>query len=126
MVILNMNKYSKVSKERLSTCDSRLQDIFNELIKELDCSIICGFRGEEEQNKAFYMGKSKAIWGKSKHNKRPSLAVDAAPYPIDWNNHVRFVQMNDKIQAIAKRRGIKIKWGGAFKSFKDLSHWELV
>ncbi len=125
-----MAKYSKVSQSRLMTCNPILQDIFNELIQEYDHSILCGERGKEDQDNAFNTGKSKAKWGQSKHNVIPGVrtlsdAVDAAPYPIDWNDHTRFSEMNDKVQAIAKRKNVKINWGGNFKSLRDLPHWEI-
>lgn len=125
-----MNKYSKLSLIKLSTCNPILQEVFKELLKELDHTIICGERGKEAQNQAYNTGKSKAKWGQSKHNVIPGIrelsdAVDAAPYPIDWNNHVRFSEMNDRIQTIAKNKGYKIKWGGNFKNIKDLGHWEV-
>ena len=43
-----MPKFSKKSKSKLETCDSKLQDLFNEVIMHFDCSILCGHRGEEE------------------------------------------------------------------------------
>ena len=54
-----MYRFSKKSKERLASCDERLQRVFNEVIKYTDCSILQGHRGEREQNKYFSEGKSK-------------------------------------------------------------------
>ena len=34
-----MPKFGKNSKERLATCDERLQKVFNEVIKYVDCSV---------------------------------------------------------------------------------------
>jgi len=53
-----MPKYSKQSAGRLSTCDPRLQDVFNEVIKHFDCSVLQGHRGEIEQNEGV-----KLRWG---------------------------------------------------------------
>ena len=121
----NKFAFGKKSLERLSQCHPDLQKIANELIKELDVSILCGFRGEKEQNQAFINGKSKLKWPRSKHNKTPSLAIDIAPYPIDWKNIGRFIDMCDRIKRIASELGIKIKQGREF-SFKDYPHTELV
>ena len=41
-----MNKFSAISKERLATCDERIQTVFQQVIKYFDCSIIEGHRGE--------------------------------------------------------------------------------
>ena len=82
-----MPKYSTISKSRLLTCHQDLQTLFNEVIKYYDCTIVYGHRGEIAQNQAYAEGKSQLKWPNSKHNKWPSLAVDAAPYErtaIDW------------------------------------------
>lgn len=82
-----MPKYSTISKSRLVTCHQDLQTLFNEVIKYYDCTIVYGHRGEIAQNQAYAEGKSQLKWPNSKHNKWPSLAVDAAPYErtaIDW------------------------------------------
>lgn len=78
-----MNHFSETSKERLKTCHRDLQTLFAHVIIDHDCGVICGTRGEEEQNKAFREGKSKLQFPNSKHNHTPSLAVDVAPYEID-------------------------------------------
>lgn len=86
-----MNKFSKTSLMRLNECHQDLITLFNEVIKEFDCTICVGHRGEADQNKAFEQGLSQKRYPNSKHNKTPSLAVDVAPYSkkignIDWNN----------------------------------------
>ena len=62
-----------------------MQELFNEVIKYFDCTLIQGHRGEEEQNKYFDEGKSKVRYPNGRHNARPSNAVDVVPYPIDWD-----------------------------------------
>jgi peptidoglycan L-alanyl-D-glutamate endopeptidase CwlK len=62
------------------------------VIRNYDCSILCGHRGELEQNEAFDNGYSEKQWPNSKHNSIPSNAVDAAPYEVD---HTDF----DKLQS---------------------------
>jgi len=74
--------YSDRSKGKLKTCDKRLQLIFNKAIKHFDHTILFGHRDYTDQTKAFNEGKSKLSWPDSKHNKFPSLGIDAAPYPI--------------------------------------------
>ena len=44
-----MPKFGKRSKERLATCDERLQEVFNEVIKFVDCSVLEGHREQERQ-----------------------------------------------------------------------------
>ena len=85
-----MPRFGKSSKKRLLTCDKRLQDVFNEVIKYVDCSVLEGHRGEERQNKLKEEGKSKVSYPKGRHNASPSRAVDVVPYPVDWKARERF------------------------------------
>jgi peptidoglycan L-alanyl-D-glutamate endopeptidase CwlK len=130
--------FSKLSEQRLATCDERLQRIFNEVIKEYDCSILCGHRGEDEQNEAFSTGKSTKQWPDSKHNAEPSLAVDAAPYfmgiKIDWNDMTAFGRFAGYVERVAHEQGVRIRWGGDWNSnrrtadetFIDAPHFEIM
>jgi len=119
-----MPSFSKKSLQRLETCKQPLQDLFNEVIKHVDCTILEGHRSEERQTKAFNEGKSKARFPNSKHNSFPSKAVDVAPYPIDWEDKDRFTEFAGIVQGIAFTMNIKIKWGGHF-SFYDGPHFQL-
>ena len=56
-----MPKFGKKSKLRLLTCDYRLQEVFKEVIKKVDCSVLEGHRNEERQNKLFKEGKLKLL-----------------------------------------------------------------
>lgn len=129
-----MPTYSRVSRDRLATCDERLQRVFNKVIEFEDCSILCGHRGQAEQDEALRTGKSKLGWPKSNHNALPSRAVDVAPYPIDWSDPDRFRLFAGKVLGIAAMLGIPLRWGGDWdgdgtnrdQSFHDLPHFELV
>jgi peptidoglycan L-alanyl-D-glutamate endopeptidase CwlK len=82
-----MPQFSQSSAEKLSTCHSDFQILCKRLIERYDFTVICGHRGEEDQNKAFKEGNSKLQFPDSKHNTVPSLAIDLAPYEstgIDW------------------------------------------
>ena len=87
-----MYNYGKTSQSRLDSCHPLLKEIFEEAIKIMDISIMCGHRPELAQQQAFEAGLSKLQFPESKHNQEPSLAVDAAPYPIDWNDY-RFTRL---------------------------------
>lgn len=119
-----MNKFSSHSKSALKTCDPQLQEIANRAIVEIDFSVLCGFRNETDQNYAFDNGFSKLKWPKSKHNFYPSRAVDVAPYPINWLDVIKFMELSKIFQRIADELMISIIWGGNWK-FIDMSHWEL-
>lgn len=116
-----MPKLSARSLKNLSQCHPDLQRIAEAAIKEFDFVVICGHRNEKDQNKAFAEGHSKLKWPKSKHNKTPSLAFDACPYPIDWSKRARFLEMRAKLKEVAARLGIKVR----FISW-DLPHIELA
>lgn len=127
-----MPHFSQKSLDRLNTCHPDLITLMNEVIKVYDCSIICGHRGKAEQDKAYEAGHSKLKYPKSNHNKKPSLAVDVYPYPIDMKDISRFKEMAEIILEIADdlyQRGDidhEIQWGGAWKSFRDYPHFELI
>jgi hypothetical protein len=117
-------KWTK-SKERLETCHADLQELIHELAKTEDFFVLCGTRSKAEQDAAVACGASKATYPTSNHNHLPSLAVDIAPYPLDWGNTDNFNHLLDKLQQIADNKGIKIKLGRDFKSLVDLPHVEL-
>jgi len=125
-----MPKFSKSSASKLATCHPDLQKLFNEVIKEKDCTIICGARTLEDQQKAFKGGFSKldGIKKKSKHQiskEQPlSLAVDVLPYPIRWDDRLGHIVFADYVKFIAKKLGIKITWGGDWE-FVDRPHWQI-
>lgn len=120
-----MATFGKQSIENKLTCHLDLQAILDEAIKHYDFKIICGHRGEDEQNQAYRMGRSKVRWPNSKHNSIPSKAADCAPYPIDWEDLERFNEMAIHIKTAADKLGAEIRWGGDWK-MKDYPHVELV
>ena len=128
-----MPRFGKRSIGRLQTCDQKLQELFYEVVKHFDCSIIEGHRGEERQNKAFADGKSKVKYPNGKHNQIPSIAVDVAPYPIDWSDRDRFHYFGGFVLGVAKEMGMNIRWGGDWNQdthtkdnkFDDLVHFEI-
>jgi hypothetical protein len=125
-----MPAFSQLSAQRLATCDERLQRVFNEVIKERDCTIICGHRGKDEQDEAFATNKSTKRWPDSKHNKEPSLAVDAAPYfpgvKIDWTDKAAFARFAGYVERVAFEQGIKLRWGGDWNDNKRTNDEKLV
>jgi peptidoglycan L-alanyl-D-glutamate endopeptidase CwlK len=129
-----MPQFSKLSQQRLETCDPRLQAIMAEAIKLVDFTVICGHRGQDEQEDAVRRGMSKTPWPRSKHNASPSKAVDIAPYPIDWKDTHRFARLFGLIECIAKQQGVSIRWGADWdrdgfsndEKFFDFPHVELV
>jgi peptidoglycan L-alanyl-D-glutamate endopeptidase CwlK len=129
-----MANLSQKSLDRLNTCDPRLVLLVKEVVKSFDCAVLVGHRTEAEQDDAFHQGLSKLQWPKSKHNSLPSMAVDLAPWPIDWNNVEQFCYFAGFVMGLAESMGIKLRWGGDWnenenprdETFKDLVHFELA
>lgn len=121
-----MPKFGKRSKKELATAHPDLQTLFNEAIKTVDFTVICGHRAREDQEKAFMSGASRLHWPKSKHNKTPSLAVDVIPFPFKgWENIDEFQNLAVAVKETAERLKIRVAWGGDWKDFKDYPHWQI-
>lgn len=119
-------KFGKKSKERLAEVKQPLQDLFNAAIVDspYDFSITCGLRTVEEQKVLVAAGKSRTM--KSKH--LTGDAVDIAVFvdgKITWDlKYYKIVATH--IKKVAAKLGIKIEWGGDWKSFIDGPHFQLV
>jgi len=126
-----MAKFGQRSISKLVTAHPLLQRLMNSAIKETDFSVICGFRGESDQNSAYAANASKFRWPRSAHNKVPSLAVDAVPAPLDWNDIDSFKRMAEVVKRhwamipIEERAGYDLIWGGDWKKFKDYPHFQI-
>ncbi len=136
-----MPRFGKTSSERLATCHPDIVKIMNVAIVDgPDFSIACGRRGKKEQDYAVAMGYSKVRFPDSKHNAKPlSLAVDVAPYPVDWDDLKRFHVLAGYIMAIAQMLydddeiSHLLRWGGDWdrdwcytdQKWHDLPHFEL-
>jgi len=139
-----MPRFGRKSKERLESCHDDLQALFNTVICSIDCSVLCGHRGKEEQNKAVAEGRSKAEYPNGRHNRKPSHAIDVSPYPVDWNDLDRFYYFAGFVLATANflkdlgEISHNIRWGGNWRGFNngvidfskntfdDLPHFELI
>lgn len=129
-----MYSYSSRSKQKLSETHRLLQEVFNEVIKHFDNTILVGHRNNVQQTFAYNEGRSKLKWPNSRHNSIPSTAIDVAPYPINWEDRERFTYFAGYVKGIATSKGINLRWGGDWNSdtevtdnsFDDLVHFELV
>ena len=137
-----MPSFSKSSLAKLELAHKDLQTILKQAIKEYDFTIICSTRTQQQQIDLYSQGRVfkdgkwikvgptvtniDGINKKSMHNYTPSLAVDLAPWPIDWDRIDRFNKLAQIIKRIASDNNIEISWGGDWKSFKDYPHFELV
>lgn len=103
----------------------------------MDCKILCGHRGKAKQTEYYEAKLSKTPWPLSKHNSKPSLAVDVAPYPVDWTSPKakhRFYMFAGYVLRTAQELGIDVRlgadWDGDWdlndQTFDDTPHFELV
>jgi peptidoglycan L-alanyl-D-glutamate endopeptidase CwlK len=133
-----MPAFGRRSLAQLATCHHDLRLIFGEVVKDVDCTIMEGHRGQVAQDAAFDRGASKLRWPEGKHNALPSMAVDAAPYPIDLSDRPAAIRracyFAGYVMATAAALGVPLRWGGDWDSdwdlsdqtFFDLVHFELV
>jgi len=122
------NVFGLASYRRLNTIHPALKVLCIAILERMDVSIVCGYRGEEEQNEAYKNGKSGLQFPQSKHNHSPSSAVDIAPYisgkGIRWNaSEVAFMQ--GRIQEIADYLSIPIRWGADWDGDGDIVEHKL-
>jgi peptidoglycan L-alanyl-D-glutamate endopeptidase CwlK len=136
-----MPNFSKKSDDKLKTCDIRLQILFNQVVKKYDCIVIEGHRSIERQEELFNDKNRKTKVKHSKHNEKPSLAIDISPYPIpdkwgegDSKEKSKFYHFAGYVKGMAEANSIKIRWGGDWdndndfndQTFDDLVHFELI
>lgn len=98
-------------------------------ISEIDFTILEGLRTPETQKRLLAQGASKTL--RSRH--LTGHAVDAAPYldtdedgdkEVSWHwPHYRALSLI--IKRAAQLEGVKIEWGGDWRTFKDGPHWQL-
>jgi peptidoglycan L-alanyl-D-glutamate endopeptidase CwlK len=120
-----MPEFSKKSLNILNQCEIDLIKLFKEVIKEYDCTIVCAYRGQADQEAAYNSGNSHAHWKQSPHNFMPSLAVDCIPWPSLWSNDAKMIELSMVVKQKAIDLGIEIIYGGDWGGFKDLPHYEL-
>jgi peptidoglycan L-alanyl-D-glutamate endopeptidase CwlK len=124
-----MAKLSAASQKRLDAAHPLLIKLFTACLADPACpafTVLDSQRGREAQEKAFNAGNSKAHFGQSPHNWTPSIALDVAPLPIDWENLAAFKALGAFVEAKAAALKIPVGWGGRWKSFKDYPHFELT
>ena len=130
-----MPEFSETSEQRLATCHPDLQQVLRAAIGGgPDFTVLCGHRCQEDQDRAVREGRSQVRWPHSKHNQDPALAVDIAPWPVDWDDANRFRLLAGYVLGVADTLGVELRWGGdwdrdyseADEGFRDLPHFELV
>ncbi len=127
----NAPKLCPGCEEKLKGVHHALAAVFRDVIKPRfrSCHISDGWRGEEEQNKAFEEGKSLLKWPNSAHNKLDdqgnpcSLAIDLFELEGNGLGYWRWKYF-EAIGGVLKNLGVPVMWGGYWKDFKDGPHFE--
>lgn len=135
-----MRKWGDRSAKVYSEVHPTLQHYLDRALQEVaDISLVCGHRGQVEQNEAYYAvpQRSKLQWPNGKHNSYPSTAVDFQPYPMPDSEPKLWASLAyvaGRVIEMARQDGVTIRWGGDWNSngdltdqtFDDLFHLELV
>lgn len=90
-------------------------------LSPVDFTVIEGLRTPERQAELMKQGFTRTL--KSRHI--IGQAVDIVPLPVDWNNTKPFYLVADAMKQAAKQLGVKITWGGDWRTFKDLPHYQI-
>lgn len=128
-----MPTFSKRSKSVLNELHPFLQKVALAAILEIDFVLLDAQRGRAEQTAAYKGGFSKARFGESAHNYEPGLAFDLCPYPVDFDDEVKFIRIHGVITRNAKRLDVPLRWGADWnrngkytdEGFRDWGHYEL-
>lgn len=136
--------FGSKSREKLDTLHHELRLVMYESIKvsEIDFGIAEGYRNVKTQQEYYAKGRTApgdiltyidGVNKKSKHNYKPSLAVDIYAYIDGKANYDKdkLSYLAGIIQGTANRLLLdglvnnKIKWGGHWTKFVDMPHFEL-
>ena len=120
-----MYKFSKRSLDNLKGVDKRFVKVMEEVlsISPYDFGITEGLRTIEKQKEYVRTGKSQTM--NSYHLK--GKAVDIVVYKdgkVSWKLDY-YKEIADLVKKIAEHDGLKITWGGDWKTLVDGPHFQL-
>lgn len=120
-----MFKFSSRSKERLKGVDEKLVDVIEASLMEspYDFGITEGLRTIEKQKEYVKAGKSQTM--KSYHLR--GKAVDIVVYKdgkVTWDLKY-YKEVADVIKSVAKSKGVRVTWGGDWKTLVDGPHFQI-
>jgi len=132
-----VRQWGSRSLEVFETLDPRLQAWCDIMLQDVaDISLVYGYRNEELQTILFDNDLSQLRFPDSKHNRKPSLAVDLQPYPRPLKDNKLWGALGylaGRGVSVAEELGITLRWGGDWdrdgdltdQNFNDLFHWEI-
>jgi len=133
-----MSALSLNSTVQKNSCCEKLQAVITVVTSFINTTVIEGFRDKAKQDTAILKGASKTPWPNSKHNQKPSLAVDMLPYftegvHLRWQNKadlLKKLKSQDPetlellntilnlyhfagiVKGVGMAQGTEIRWGG--------------
>lgn len=119
-------RFSQRSLKSMKGIHPDLRRVINRALQEspLDFVVIEGLRTEERQRELVASGASKTM--NSRH--LTGHAVDLMPIGTDGKaafDWPLYHQLAPAVKAAAEKEGVKIVWGGDWRTFKDGPHFEL-
>ena len=120
-----MYKFSNRSLNNLKGVDMKLVDLMTEVLQKspYDFGITEGLRTIEKQKEYVKAGKSQTM--KSYHLR--GKAVDIVVYKdgkVTWDLKY-YKEVADVIKSVAKSKGVRITWGGDWKTLVDGPHFQI-
>jgi len=117
--------FGERSNKRLEGVHADLVRVMRRAIAEsdIDFTILEGLRTTERQRQLVAKGASKTM--RSRHIS--GHAVDIAPIidgkvSWDWPLYRKIARV---VKEAALKEGVKVEWGGDWRTFKDGPHWQL-
>lgn len=139
-----MFELSRSSQSKLDTCSNPVQGAVLYALCYIDVGVLDGHRDEDTQNLYYVQHKSKVKFPNSKHNAKPSDAVDLTIYvkglgyidektcPKRYRQYYGYLA--GLLRAYCVMNGFKFRWGGDWdgdsnfndQKFDDLQHFEIT
>ena len=136
-----MAHFGERSEGNLENVDNALVEVCRFVIQKFDFTVLCGWRGEAEQNRA-YPKYTKVKFPNSKHNIMPSMAVDLIPYDakygtiVSWTSYEEMAMLAGHMLMAAFALSVELRWGHDWNrngilwdergKLVDRPHFELV
>jgi len=136
-----MPKFGQRSESNLVNVHPSLIQVCRFVIETYNFTVLCGYRGETEQNAA-YPKYTKVRYPDSKHNRQPSEAVDLIPYDpikksiVPWDAYEEMAMLAGHMLMAAYAFDIRIRWGHDWNhngilwdeagKLADRPHFELI
>ena len=120
--------FSQRSEVFLSEVNPSLKNIAREALKitRIDFAIISGKRNMAQQRELVRKGASKTL--NSKHLKGD--AIDIAPIDPKTGkanfDRALALEIAIAIMQAAQNQGVRIEWGGTWRNFEDIPHFEIL